>query len=143
MLFRIEDSNGLDSQEREYDPSAYSLPTIPYNELDYYIADQIRKEVNGSKKRKLLSYSKSLATCILKYDMHGDNELHILQDNGCVNSVLYQTQDGIDYCEYYDLGKKIISAQEENSNKDVTNLGACHNEQSVNICSRWLTGIFF
>jgi len=23
------------------------------------------------------------------------------------------------------------------------NLGACHNEQSVNICSRWLTGIFF
>lgn len=22
-------------------------------------------------------------------------------------------------------------------------LGACHNEQSVNICSRWLTGIFF
>ena len=24
-----------------------------------------------------------------------------------------------------------------------SNLGACHNEQSVNICSRWLTGIFF
>ncbi len=26
---------------------------------------------------------------------------------------------------------------------DLVNLGACHNEQSVNICSRWLTGIFF
>lgn len=111
MLFRIEDSNGVEPIEREYEPSLCGFPEMQYKELDTYIANQIRKEINGAGDRKILSYSRSLATCILKYDPFADNELHIFQDGGNINSVFFQTQDGDDYCCNYDLLEKILGAK--------------------------------
>ena len=110
MLFRIEDSNGFDPVLRKYDLEGYEYPELDVLEIDEYIANQIRKEVNGSKKRNLLSYSKSLATCILKYDPYADNELHILNDAGFINSILYQTKEGIHHYEGYYLHEKVFKA---------------------------------
>lgn len=76
LLFRIEGNEDWGEKKRDY-----NLPPIPIQaqELDSYIAEEIKKEVNGSKQRKLLSYSKSLGICLLKYvDYCIDKELHIL-----------------------------------------------------------------
>lgn len=76
LLFRIEGNEDWGENKRDY-----NLPPIPIQaqELDSYIAEEIKKEVNGSKQRKLLSYSKSLGICLLKYvDYCIDKELHIL-----------------------------------------------------------------
>lgn len=76
MLFRIEDINNYDGNHRTYNIPTGELQKID-NNIEYYIANEIRKEINNSKSRRLLSYSKSLGICMLKYNIFGDNELHI------------------------------------------------------------------
>ena len=80
MLFRIEDTQGVNHNLREYNTENFNFPCINTKEFDFYIAQKIRDEINGSKKRTLLSYSKSLATCILKYNKYCDNDLHVYSD---------------------------------------------------------------
>ena len=77
MLFRIEDSENEDGVHREYSILPQDLPTMPMSEIEVYIADEIRKEVNGANNRRLLSYSKSLGICLLKYIKYADNEIHL------------------------------------------------------------------
>ena len=90
MLFRIEDVNGYNPVQRSYDQSDYSFIPIDKDEFDKTIATMIREEINGAKNRTLHSYSKSIATCILKYNEFTDNELHILIDNcAYYNTVSY------------------------------------------------------
>lgn len=43
-------------------------PVINFSKLNKYIAKKFRKCVNGAGNRSLLSYSKSSATCLLKYN---------------------------------------------------------------------------
>lgn len=72
MLFRIEDSVNINGQHREYRiPNEY-LPLLKKKDLDIYIAEEIRKEINDFKDRKLLSYSKSLGVCLLIYNKFTD-----------------------------------------------------------------------
>lgn len=56
MLFRIEDSENEDGVHREYSILSQDLPTMPMSEIEVYIADEIRKEINGANNRRLLSY---------------------------------------------------------------------------------------
>ncbi|MDE6627235.1 MAG: hypothetical protein K2K56_12805 [Lachnospiraceae bacterium] len=93
MLFRIEDISGIDPKLRTYDVSEYTPVTVNKEQIDYYIASKIREEVNGSKNRNLLSYSKSLATCLLKYNKGTDNELHIYIDRN-INYIFYISPNG-------------------------------------------------
>ena len=77
MLFRIEDSENEDGVHREYSILPQDLSTMPMFEIEAYMADEIRKEVNGANNRRLLSYSKSLGICLLKYNKYADNEIHL------------------------------------------------------------------
>lgn len=101
MLFRIEDISGLDPNLRKYNVNEFVCPIINKVQIDNYIAQKIREEVNGSKNRELLSYSRSLATCILKYNKYTDNELHICFTNGLDDYITYISPEGevfkIDY----------------------------------------------
>lgn len=77
MLFRIENTVDFDGLHRKYALSYEELPQMPLFELEAYVANEVRKEINNAKNRKLLSYSKSLGVCLLKYNEYADNELHI------------------------------------------------------------------
>lgn len=77
MLFRIEDTENTEGFHRQYELPEEELPRMRLSELDEYIAGEVRKEINNSNDRKLLSYSKSLGVCLLKYNNYTDNELHI------------------------------------------------------------------
>lgn len=77
LLFRIEDINGFNPVTRVYQNEDINHSIIEAGKLNQYIAEEIRKCVNGSTNRSFLSYSKSLATCLLKYNKYTDNELHI------------------------------------------------------------------
>lgn len=77
MLFRIEDSENEDGIHREYCIISQDLPIMQMSEIEGYVANEIRKEVNGASDRRLLSYSKSLGICLLKYNKYTDNEIHI------------------------------------------------------------------
>lgn len=78
LLFRIENISDCDAVRRTYNPNEFQYPELDELCLDTYIAEEIRKEVNGATNRNVLSYSKSLAVCLLKYNPYADNELHIL-----------------------------------------------------------------
>lgn len=78
MLFRIEDVQSEEGRCRRYALSEEELPHMRLSELEGYIANEVRKEINGSSDRKLLSYSRSLGVCLLKYNEYTDNELHLL-----------------------------------------------------------------
>lgn len=92
MLFRIEDISGFDPNLRTYDAYDFTRPVVSKAQIDIYISSKIRDEVNGSKSRELLSYSKSLATCLLKYNKFTDNELHICIINGVLDIIVYDSQ---------------------------------------------------
>lgn len=81
ICFRIEDGANCSGILRNYKIKDEDLPVINKNDVEDYIAEEIRKQVNGSKDRKLLSYSKSLGVCLLKYNDYVDNELHICYRN--------------------------------------------------------------
>jgi hypothetical protein len=78
LFFRIEDVSGFDPNYREYDPANFNYIQVDKEDVDSYIATEIRKQINCSNTREVLSYSKSLATCLLKYNNFADNELHIM-----------------------------------------------------------------
>lgn len=77
MIFRIEDNESSDGVHRIYRLEDEDLPIINKNELDIFIANEIRKEVNGANDRRVLSYSRSLGVCLLKYNKLSDKEIHI------------------------------------------------------------------
>ena len=77
LLFRIEDTENEQGCHRQYALPYDALPKLRISELDKYIANEVRKEINNTKDRRLLSYSKSLGVCLLKYNKFIDNELHI------------------------------------------------------------------
>ncbi len=89
FVFRMEDISNFDGVSREYKISFEDLPRINKQCIDKYIAEKIKKAVNGSDKRDILNYSKSLAVCLLKYNKRNSNELHICKIDKC---------DFISYC---------------------------------------------
>lgn len=104
ICFRIEDISNSSGIMRDYNIEYKDLPVMRKGEVKSYIAEQIRKQVNGSKDRMLLSYSKSLAVCLLKYNEYCDNELHICYDDCMVfNSVIYYDEDNNLKWENYSL----------------------------------------
>lgn len=80
IYFRIEDENGWSDspQSRNYDAinDDWNKP-IKVEDADAYIAQKIREEVNGSKKRTLFSFTRSLAVALFKYNKWMDNPLII------------------------------------------------------------------
>ena len=106
MLFRIEDVSGFDPNYREYDPENYDYPLVDKEEIDIYIASEIRKQINCSNEREVLSYSKSLATCLLKYNNFADNELHIMSSN-YLNSLWYINSNGEYERKPYHIKKRL------------------------------------
>ena len=112
MLFRIEDVSGfsLASLRSEYD-SCY----IKKGEVDKKIATFIRDEVNGSKDRRILSYSKSLAACLLKYNKFTDNELHICFDN--INFIQYASPKGYHKIKDYVIQDRLANIKLFNPQK--------------------------
>lgn len=107
MLFRIEDISGFNPNLRIYDVDESTKPLVDKTRIDEYIALKIREEVNGAKSRELLSYSKSLATCILKYNKYTDNELHICIINDIKDYILYISPDGNEKWKPYFIGNRI------------------------------------
>ena len=90
MVFRIEDNQNIDGHHREYEIPFQCLPVLRIKELERYLAEEIRKEINNSQDRNLLSYSKSLGVCLLKYNKFTDNELHINTNlNGVYGYIYY------------------------------------------------------
>lgn len=55
----------------------------------------------------MLSYSKSLATCLLKYNKYIDNELHICMIQGCKDYILYISPKGNIKCKLYSINDRI------------------------------------
>ena len=123
MLFRIEDSENEDGIHREYSLLPQNLPTIPMSEIEAYIADEIRKEINGANDRCLLSYSKSLGICLLKYNKNCDNEIHINNDYV------------FNYVVYYDWKKQEYKWEAYNLNDALLGLGIKNKKRTVCLCN--------
>lgn len=77
MLFRIEDTENIGGCHRRYTIPFDELPKMRMSELEKFLASEVRNEINNSNTRRLLSYSKSLGVCLLKYNQYTDNALHI------------------------------------------------------------------
>ncbi len=67
MLFRIEDISGFNPKLRTYDVDEFTTPLVDKEQVDKYIALKIREEINGSRSREVLSYSKSLCSSQAKW----------------------------------------------------------------------------
>lgn len=106
MLFRIEDVSGFEPNYREYEPENYNYIQVDKEDIDSYIATEIRKQINCSNEREVLSYSKSLATCLLKYNNFADNELHIMSSN-YLNSLWYINSNGEYERKPYHIKKRL------------------------------------
>ncbi|CDA10230.1 hypothetical protein [Intestinibacter bartlettii] len=77
---------------------------MPHKNIDVYIAESIRNQVNGSNSRDILSYSKSLGTCLFKYNDYCDNELHIYCNPSMTcNTLIYNYEYKSTICEDYSL----------------------------------------
>lgn len=107
MLFRVETYGEIDFDNRYYDVDEFNAPLIDKKNIDEYIAKMIRDEINGSKGRQILSYSKSLATCLLKYNKSENNVLHICMTNGDFNYIKYISPKGKNKVRKYDLAERI------------------------------------
>lgn len=112
MLFRIEDVSGFSSASLR---SEYDSCYIKKGEVDEKIATFIRDEVNGSKDRRILSYSKSLAACLLKYNKFTDNELHICFDN--INFIQYASPKGYHKIKDYVIQDRLANIKLFNPQK--------------------------
>ncbi len=106
MLFRIEDVSGFNDNLRKQDEN-FESKLLEKSKVDKYIAINIQKEINGSKDRKVLSYSKSLATCLFKYNKYTDNELHIYNEPIVMNSITYYSNDGRIIYEPYSICERL------------------------------------
>lgn len=103
MLFRIEDISG-DAIKNNTD-CAYEVE-LNKKEVDAYIANEIRRGINGANNSVVTSYSKSLATCILKYNKFNDNELHIGWDYW-LNSIYYISTKGNEKRKLYSITNRM------------------------------------
>ena len=113
MLFRIEDTSNPDGNHRKYNIPLNKCPIMPLSDLGGYISNEIRKEVNNAKDRRLLSYSKSLMICLMKYNQYADNELHInteIDHNSC--DFIQIIHDGKQLCIPFDLRCDLSSIKE-------------------------------
>lgn len=119
MLFRIEDSENEDGVHREYSILPQDLPTMPMSEIEVYIADEIRKEVNGANNRRLLSYSKSLGICLLKYNKYADNEIHLNGESVFDYITYYECKSQKAEFEVYSLDYALMDLEIEKKNKEV------------------------
>ena len=107
ILFRIEDVDGLDPMLRGYQSKDYISYEVNSKNIDRCIAELIADEINGKKTRSLHSYSKSLATCLLKYNKYADNELHIYIDNCMYSNMLFiKTVTNENYSIAYDITER-------------------------------------
>lgn len=119
MLFRIEDISGFGDNPREYNTEEQTPICVNKAEIDNFIAQKIREEINNSKNRELLSYSKSLATCILKYNTFADNELHIYIPR-CIDYICYiSNKNNIKY-KPYSIGNRITGEKKPLFNRNGT-----------------------
>jgi len=75
LYFRTDDENGLSPHERENTDKGVVLN---YHDIDAFIAEEVKNQVNGSKNRNIFSLSKSLATVIFKYNYFSDNPIQII-----------------------------------------------------------------
>lgn len=107
MIFRVEKYGEIDFNNRYYDVDESNAPVIDKDDIDEYIAEKIRYAINGSKNRQILSYSKSLATCLLKYNKFEDNVLHICRTNSDCNYINYISPKGKEKLREYNLAKRI------------------------------------
>lgn len=119
MLFRIEDSENEDGVHREYSILPQDFPTMPMSEIEAYIADEIRKEVNGANNRRLLSYSKSLGICLLKYNKYADNEIHLNGESVFDYITYYECKAQKAGFEVYSLDYALMDLGIEKKNKEV------------------------
>lgn len=104
ICFRMEDVSDITGIRRNYNIEDENLPIMKKTEVESYIANQIRKQINGSKDRILLSYSKSLAICLLKYNQYCDNELHIYFNCSISPNIInYYDEKGNFICKNYSL----------------------------------------
>lgn len=106
MLFRIEDTENIDGCHRQYEIPFDELPRMRMSDLEMFIASEVRKEINNANDRKLLSYSKSLGVCLLKYNKYTNNELHIsniLQNRLSYYDCKKEWSKTIGYDMYYGL----------------------------------------
>lgn len=122
MLFRIENSQGYQPNLRTYDTAEFVTPIIDKAEVDTFIAQEIRKQLNGHKARNMLSYSKSLAACLLKYNKFTDNELHIFF-NACADCIAYVSHKGNTMCRHYALVYRLYDVPLFNKSGTIQLLG--------------------
>lgn len=101
MYFRVENENGTHPNLREYNRNIFENPFISSSEADRYIAEEIRKQVNGADDRCLFSCTRSLAVALLKYNYIGDNPLIIMECEE--NIVLVQLTNDKLSCTEYDI----------------------------------------
>lgn len=137
MLFRIEDSENEGGVHREYKIPLNDLPIIPISQIRYYIVNEVRKEINGAKDRCLLSYSKSLGTCLLKYNKYADNEIHINYVNNEEFVIYYDLKENkyINYVPGMLLENKDYDVRLYNFMLDVSN------NDSIDRCLKKFTGV--
>lgn len=123
MVFRIEDNQNIDGNHREYEIPFQSLPVLKMKEFEKYLAEQIRKEINNSQDRNLLSYSKALGVCLLKYNKFTDNELHINTDIDSVCGYIYfyylKNQKLEFACEPFDLMYGLYGLDSKKRERDI------------------------
>ena len=79
MLFRIDTSSGFDDKIRQYGFPESAHVILKGEDIERFIAEETAKEINGRNERRLISYSKSLGVCILKYNNYLDNKLHFAE----------------------------------------------------------------
>lgn len=105
ICFRIEDVSNYCGISRNYKIKYEDLPVVSKRNVHNYLAEEIKKQVNGAKDRKLLSYSKSLGVCLLKYNEYVDNELHICytEDIDYNNLIYYNKTNEKLKCKHYSL----------------------------------------
>lgn len=114
MLFRIEDTENIYGNHREYEIPYERLPLLRLSNVEDHIAQEIRKQVNNSKNRSLLSYSKSLGICLLKYNSLSDNPLYIMNRNAEDGFIEYYNENTLEYhLKDYDLSTKIRFKKEK------------------------------
>lgn len=102
MFFRIEDNNGFNPKLREYNKDSFESPFIKSSDADKYIAEEIRKEVNGANERSLFSCTRSLGVALFKYDYYADNFIIIEYD--LEDEVRLEVKDTrIERSCYYDI----------------------------------------
>lgn len=76
--FHIEDAF---EQRMNYETNTSALTLIEKTQVNNFIANEIRLQVNGSQQRSIFSVSKSLGIVLFKYNKIGDNPLHIIPIN--------------------------------------------------------------